>query len=53
MLKAVDYVYEVGLMFWKTMNLQLKKGSIFLLHGDSAPIFRKICVGNGRLMLVH
>lgn len=33
-------------MIWKTTNLQLQKGSIFLLHGDSAPIFRKICMGN-------
>ena len=27
-------------MFWKMTNLQLKKGYIFPLHGDSAAIFR-------------
>lgn len=38
-------------MFWKLTNLQLKKGYTFLLYGDSAPNFRKICgrtVLNGR-----
>lgn len=30
-------------MFWKMKNLQLKKGYTYLLYGDSAPIFRKIC----------
>lgn len=34
-------------MFWKMTNLQLKKGYIFLLYGDSAPIFEKICERNG------
>lgn len=29
-------------MFWKMTNLQLKKGYIFPLYGDSAPIFRGI-----------
>ncbi len=29
-------------MFWITTNLQLKKGYIFALYGDSAPFFRKI-----------
>lgn len=29
-------------MIWKMINLQLQKGSIFLLYGDSAPFFRKI-----------
>ncbi len=24
-------------MIWKMINLQLQKGSIFLLNGDSAP----------------
>ncbi len=36
---------KVRLMFWKMMNLQLKKGYTFPLYGDSAPIFRKICRG--------
>ena len=35
-------------MFWKMTNLQLKKGYIFLLNGDSAPFFRKICIGTER-----
>lgn len=26
-------------MFWKMTNLQLKKGYIILLYGDSAPFF--------------
>lgn len=30
-------------MIWKNVNLQLQKGSIFLLYGDSAPIFEKVC----------
>ncbi len=30
-------------MFWKLTNLQLKKGYIFPVHGDSAPILGKIC----------
>lgn len=30
-------------MFFKMMNLQLKKEGIFSFYGDSAPIFRKIC----------
>lgn len=34
-------------MFWKMTNLQLKKGYIFLLYGDSVPIFGKICERNG------
>lgn len=29
-------------MIWKMINLQLQKGSIFPLYGDSAPFFRKI-----------
>lgn len=28
-------------MFWKMTNLQLKKGYIFPLHGDSAAFFRR------------
>lgn len=39
----VDRKREVGFMFWKMTNLQLKKGYTFLLNGDSAPFFRKIC----------
>ena len=35
-------------MIWKMTNLQLKKGYIFLLNGDSAPFFRKICMGTER-----
>lgn len=31
-------------MYWKIPNLQLKKGYIFPLDGDSVPIFRKICI---------
>lgn len=31
-------------MFWKMTNLQLKKGYTFPLCGDSAPIFRRICM---------
>ncbi len=31
-------------MFWKMTNLQLKKGYTDFLYGDSAPIFRKICI---------
>lgn len=30
-------------MFWKMTNLQLKKGYIFPIYGDSAPFFRMIC----------
>lgn len=30
-------------MIWKGTNIQLQKGSIFPLYGDSVPIFRKIC----------
>lgn len=30
-------------MVWKMTNLQLKKGNIFPLYGDSAPFFRRIC----------
>lgn len=29
-------------MFWKMINLQLKKGYIFPSQGDSAPFFKKI-----------
>jgi len=35
-------------MFWKMTNLQLKKGYIFPLHGDSAPIFGRIRERNGQ-----
>lgn len=28
-------------MFWKMTNLQLKKGYIFPLYGDSAPFLRR------------
>lgn len=28
-------------MCWRMANLQLNKGSIFPLYGDSVPIFRK------------
>ncbi len=34
-------------MFWKMTNLQLKKGNILPLCGDSAPFFRKICRRTG------
>ncbi len=30
-------------MCWKMANLQLGKGSVYLLYGDSAPFFREIC----------
>ncbi len=30
-------------MIWKNVNLQLQKGSIFPIYGDSAPIFSEIC----------
>lgn len=30
-------------MNWKMRNLQLKKGYIFPLNGDSAAFFRDIC----------
>ena len=33
----IDYILR-----WATSNLQLKKGNIFPLYGDSAPFFRKI-----------
>lgn len=29
-------------MFWKMINVQLKKGYIFSPYGDSAPFFKKI-----------
>ncbi|MDE7068347.1 MAG: hypothetical protein K2O83_11960, partial [Schaedlerella arabinosiphila] len=38
-----DTKREAGFMFWKMTNLQLKKGNIFPLYGDSAPFFRRIC----------
>lgn len=31
-------------MLWKSANLQLQKGNILHFYGDSAPIFRKICL---------
>ncbi len=27
-------------MFWKMINVQLQKGSIFPYYGDSAPFFK-------------
>lgn len=30
-------------MYWKMMNVQLKKGYTFPCDGDSAPFFRLIC----------
>lgn len=30
-------------MFWKMTNVQLQKGSIFPIYGDSAPFFKLIC----------
>ena len=30
-------------MSWKMVNLQLIKGYIFSLYGDSAPFFKSIC----------
>lgn len=33
---------EVTIMSWKTIYLQLIKGYIFSLNGDSAPFFRSI-----------
>lgn len=30
-------------MLWKMINVQLKKGSICSLYGDSAPFFKLIC----------
>jgi hypothetical protein len=38
---------RLDFMFWKMTNLQLKKGNILLLCGDSAPFFRKICRRTG------
>lgn len=29
-------------MSWKMINLQVKKGSIFAIYGDSAPFFKSI-----------
>ncbi len=40
-------------MIWKMINLQLQKGSIFLLDGDSVPFFRKICHETDQLTLLH
>lgn len=31
---------EVDFMFWKMINVQLQKGSIFPWYGDSAPFFK-------------
>ena len=31
-----------AIMFWKTRNLQLSKGSIFAPYGDSAPFFKPV-----------
>jgi hypothetical protein len=39
----IDMKREAGFMFWKMTNLQLKKGYIFPISGDSAPFFRRIC----------
>ena len=43
--RSVDQIYmsEVSFMFWKMINLQLKKGFIFPSYGDSAPFLRVIC----------
>ncbi len=30
-------------MLWKMINLQLQKGSIISLYGDSVPFFKSIC----------
>ncbi len=39
-------------MIWKGTNIQLQKGSIFPLYGDSAPIFRKICAKTDEWRLI-
>lgn len=31
------------MMFWKMTNVQLTKGSIFPIYGDSAPFYKVIC----------
>ena len=33
----------VSMMFWKMTNVQLTKGSIFPIYGDSAPFYKVIC----------
>ena len=40
-------------MTWKTVNIKLKKGSIFAVYGDSAPFFQSFLTTDVQMEKFH